>query len=317
MVPVELYDVIIVGGGAAGLTAAIYAGRKKMKSLLITVEIGGQTNLTLHIENYPGYTSKSGPELMKTMEQQARSFGSEVLFGKVTKAEKLGKNFSVTTSNGDKYASKTLILANGKVPKTPGIPGEEKFMGRGISTCAVCDAPIFKNKVIAVIGGGNSALDAAELTSKFSSKVYLVHRRNEFRGDEMLVERVKKIKNIEFILNRVPVEVRGEKFVKSLVTADATTKERKELKVDGIFVEIGYIVDTEFVKGLVKLNGTNEIIVDNLCRTSQPGIFAAGDITDTPYKQTVVAAGSGAAAALSAYNYLQKISGSQPIKSDW
>ncbi|MFH1106041.1 MAG: thioredoxin-disulfide reductase [Candidatus Aenigmatarchaeota archaeon] len=317
MVSVELYDVIIVGGGAAGLTAAIYAGRKNMKSLLITVEIGGQTNLTPHIENYPGYTAKSGPELMKTMEQQARSFGAEFIFGKVTRAEKDGKNFSVTTSSGDKYASRTLILANGKVPKTPGIPGEEKFMGRGISTCAVCDAPIFKNKTVAVIGGGNSALDAAELASKFSSKVYLVHRRNEFRGDEMLVNRVKKIKNIEFILNHVPVEVVGDKFVKSLVTADAATKERKELKVDGIFVEIGYIVDTEFVRGLVRLNSTNEIIVDNLCRASRPGIFAAGDITDTPYKQTVVAAGSGATAALSAYNYLQKSEGGQAIRSDW
>lgn len=312
-----IYDVIIVGGGAAGLTAAIYAGRKKMKSLLATVDIGGQTNLTPHIENYPGYASKSGPELMKIMEQQARSFGCEFVFGKVVKAEKLGKTFSVTLSNNDKFTSKTLILANGKVPKTPGIPGEEKFMGRGISTCAVCDAPIFKNKNVAIIGGGNSALDAAELTSKFSSKVYLVHRRNEFRGDAMLVERVKRIKNVEFVLNHVPVEVKGDKFVKSLVTADVATKERKEIKVDGVFLEIGYVVDTEFVKGLVRLNSANEIIVDNLCRTSQSGIFAAGDITDTPYKQTVVAAGSGASAALSAYNYLQNLGGGQPVKSDW
>ncbi len=312
-----IYDVIIVGGGAAGLTAAIYAGRKKMKSLLATVDIGGQTNLTPHIENYPGYASKSGPELMKIMEQQARSFGAEFVFGKVVKAEKLGKTFSVTLSNNDKFASKTLILANGKVPKTPGIPGEEKFMGRGISTCAVCDAPIFKNKTVAVIGGGNSALDAAELTSKFSSKVYLVHRRNEFRGDEMLVDRVKKTKNIEFVLNHVPVEVKGDKFVKSLVVAGVETNKKKEISVDGIFMEIGYIVDTGFIRGLVKVNDSGEIIVDGNCQTSQPGIFAAGDITNIPYKQTVIAAGHGAVAALSAYNYLQKNGGGQPIKADW
>lgn len=313
----DIYDVIIVGGGAAGLTAAIYAGRKKMKSLLITVDIGGQTNLTPHIENYPGYTAKSGPDLMKTMEQQARGFGTELVFGKVTKAEKSGNSFSVTASNKEKYMSKTLILANGKVPKTPGIPGEGKFMGRGISTCAVCDAPIFKNKTVAVIGGGNSALDAAELTSKFSSKVYLVHRRNEFRGDEILVNRVKKIKNVEFVLNHVPVEVKGDKFVKSLVIADVETKKRKEIGIDGVFLEIGYIVDTDFIKGLVKVNSLGEIMVDGNCQTSQPGVFAAGDITSVPYKQTVIAAGHGAIAALSAYNYLQKTGGGQPIKSDW
>ncbi len=311
------YDTIIIGGGPAGLTAAIYTTRKKMRTLIVTVDIGGQALLTNHMENYPGYTELSGPKLMQIFEEQAKGFGAEFVFGKADNVERLDSGFKVTLSNGEQYSTKTIIIASGKIPKQLKVPGEEKFIGRGVSTCATCDGPIFKNKTVAIIGGGNSALDAALLLAKIAKKVYLIHRRDQFRGDELLVERVKKTNNIEIVLNSVAKEVKGEKFVKSLVIENVKSKEIRELSVDGIFVEIGYEVKTDFVKDFAKLNEAGEIIVNESCEVSSPGIFAAGDITNVPYKQTVIAAGQGAIAGLSAYSYLQKLRGKAVSKVDW
>ncbi len=313
----KIYDTIVVGGGAAGLTAAIYTCRKKMSTLLVTVDIGGQTNLTSHIENYPGYTELSGPKLMQIFLDQAISFGTEVVYGKTEKIEKVGTNFRIKLSNDEEYEGRTLILAYGKVPRELGIPGEKKFIGRGVSTCATCDAPLFKNKTVAIVGGGNSALEAALLSSEFSTKMYLVHRRDAFRGDPITIDKLKTKKNVEFVFNHIPVEVKGDKFVSGLVIEDINTKNQKEISVNGIFVEIGYIVNTEIVKHLVKLNDLNEIIVSELCETATPGVFAAGDLTDVPYKQTVVSAGEGAKAGMTAYNYLQELEGKPKAKIDW
>ncbi len=312
-----MYDVIIIGGGAAGLTAAIYTTRRRLKTLVLSVDIGGQTNLTTHIENYPGYTELSGPKLMQIFEEQAKKFGAEIIFGKVTKVEKTQAGFAVKLSNNEKYEGKTVIVASGKVPRTLGIPGEEKFMGRGVTTCATCDGPLYKNKKIAIIGGGNSALDAAEYMSKIASKVYLVHRRKEFRGEAVLVERVKSLKNVELVLNSSPVEVKGDKFVSGLAVQDVATKKKTELDASGVFIEIGYIADASQVKELVKLNRSGEIIVDEYCETGTSGLFAAGDITNVPYKQTVISAGQGAIAGLQAYAYLQKLEGKTVAKADW
>lgn len=317
-----LYDVIVIGGGAAGLTAAIYSCRKKLKTLVITVDIGGQTLLTNHIENYPGYYTDtpgypSGPKLMQTFEEQAKYFGAETIFGKAKKLEKTDTGFRITLTNGEQYECRAIILAYGKVPRSLGIPGEDKFIGRGVSTCATCDAPLFKNKIAAVVGGGNSAIEAAELLTKFSPKVYVIHRRDAFRADEITLEKMKANPKVEFVLNSVLTEIKGDKFVTSAVVENVDTKERRELAVKGVFVEIGYIIETDFVKEFVTLNKSNEIVVNNMKETGYPGIFAAGDLTDVPYKQTVISAGEGATAALSAYNYLMKLEGKAGAKVDW
>ena len=318
----ELYDVIILGGGAAGLTSAIYTCRKKLKTLLITVDVGGQTLLTNHIENYPGYYADtpgypSGPKLMQTFEEQAKSFGTEMIFGKANRLEKTEKGFRISLTNGEQYECKALILAYGKVPRSLGIPGEDKFIGRGVSTCATCDAPIMKNKITAVVGGGNSAIEAAELLTKFSSKVYVIHRRDAFRADEITLDRVKSNPKVEFILNSVLTEITGDKFVKSAMVENVNTKEKREIELNGVFVEIGYIIETEFVKEFVTVNSSNEIVVNEHCEAGYPGIFAAGDLTSVPYKQTVISAGMGATAGLSAYNYLMKLEGKTGAKVDW
>ncbi len=313
----DLYDVIVIGGGAAGMTAAIYTCRKKLKTLIITIDVGGQNLLTEQEENYPGYLDLSGPKLMSIFENQAKKFGAEFAFGKAKTVKKNGNNFIVTLANDESYECRALILAFGKVPRSLGIPGEEKFMGRGVSTCATCDAPLFRNKRVAVVGGGNSAVEAAELLTRFSTHVYLIHRRDAFRADEITIDKVKSAKNAEFVLNSIPVDVRGDKFVAGIVVEDVNTKQQKELKVDGVFVEIGYIVDTEFVKDFVKLNDGREIIANDYCETGYPGVFAAGDVTHVPYKQTVISAGMGATAGLSAYNYLMKLEGKPGAKIDW
>ena len=307
---------IIVGAGAAGLTAAIYARRRMLKTLVISLNIGGQALLTEQIENYPGYLDKSGPKLMKIMETQARNFGAEILLGYVNKIEKSNDGFKVISNVGE-FESKTVIVAAGKVPRRLNVPGEEKFLGRGISTCVTCDAPFAKNKVVAVVGGGNSALEGVEVVSKFASKVYLIHRREEFRADEVTVEKVKKLPNVEFVLNSVIIEFLGDKKLEKIKVQNLKSGEIKEIEVQMVFLEIGHETKVDFVKDLVKLNEYGEIITNKLGETSCPGIFAAGDVTDSPYKQLVIAASEGAIAALSAYNYIAKKEGRAGIKVDW
>jgi thioredoxin reductase (NADPH) len=311
-----MYDVIIVGAGAAGLTAAIYAGRRLLKTLVISFDIGGQMLLTEQIENYPGYLDKSGPKLMKIFEEQARKFGAEIIIGYVSRIEKVNDHFKVISNVGE-FETKTVIVAGGSVPRKLNVPGEDKLLGRGVSTCVTCDAPFAKNKVVAVVGGGNSSLEGAEVLSKFANKVYLIHRRDSFRADELTVERVKTLKNVEFILNTIVTEIKGDEKVECILIKNVKTGEIKELKVDMVFVEIGREININYVKHLVKTDELNQIIINKACETSCPGIFAAGDVTDVPYKQTVTAAGLGAVAALSAYNYIAKKEGKSLVKTDW
>ena len=311
-----MYDVIIIGAGAAGLTAAIYARRRLLNTLVISLDIGGQSLLTEQIENYPGYLDKSGPKLMRIFESQARSFGAEILIGYVTKVEKVDDHFKVISNVGE-FETKTVIVAAGKVPRKLNVPGEDKFLGRGVSTCVTCDAPFARNKVVAVVGGGNSALEGVEVVSKFANKVYLIHRRDQFRADEITIEKVKKLPNVEFILNTVITEIKGDKKLESVVIQNVKTNEIKELKVDMVFLEIGHETKIDFIKHLVKTDEYNQIITNKSAETSCPGIFAAGDVTDSPYKQLVTAAAEGAIAALSAYNYIAKKEGKSAIKVDW
>lgn len=309
----KIYDIIIIGAGAAGLTAAIYTCRKKLSTLILTTDIGGQTNLTNHIENYPGVEACPGPDLMKLFEKQARHFGAEIILSRVTTIDKTKKGF-IITAGGAVYETRALILTFGKVHRSLNIPGEEKFFGRGVSTCATCDAPLFANKTTAVIGGGNAACEAALELATIAKKVYLVHRRDEFRADEITVDKVKTHKKIELMLNHIPTEIKGNKFVESLLVKNVKTNMSRDLFVDGVFVEIGYELDTSMVKHLVKLTDKNEIVTDNHCRTSDSALFAAGDVTITPYKQTVISAGEGAVAALSAHKYL---TGGKESSLDW
>jgi thioredoxin-disulfide reductase len=311
----KAYDVVIVGAGAAGMTAAIYTCRKNLKTVVISVDIGGQSNLTNHIENYPGVDAMPGAELMQKFYSKAKSFGAEFITGKVVKVEKEGAGFKLTLSNNDVYTAKGVILAFGAVPRELGIPGEAKFLGRGLSTCATCDAPLYRNKVVAVVGGGNSAVEGAlELVHAGAKQVYIVHRRNEFRGDEVSVEKIKKEKLITITTPYVPVEIVGDKFVTGLKIKNPETNEEKLLTLNGVFKEIGYAVDVSAVKGLVDINDKNEIVVDCNCRTSVPGILAAGDATTVPFKQTVISAGEGAKAALECYKH---VTGAKTVGIDW
>jgi len=309
-----MYDVIIIGAGAAGLTAAVYTCRKKLKTAILSIDVGGQTNLTSHIENYPGTGPMSGIELMQRFQQEAIGFGAEIIMGKANKVDKIENGFRIGLANDETYECKALILAYGKVPKSLGIEGEERFFGRGVSTCVTCDAPLYKNRATVVIGGGNSAVEGALELATIAKKVYLVHRRDSFRADEITVEKLKNNPNVELVLNSMPTKVIGEKNVDVIEVENILTKEKKQFKVDGVFIEIGYVVDTSFVQHLVKVNERKEIIVDERGNTSCPGIFAAGDITPVPYKQTVIAAGDGSKAALECYRWL---TGGKGAVLDW
>lgn len=309
-----MYDVIILGAGAAGLTSAIYTCRKKLKTAIISIDVGGQTNLTSHIENYPGTGPMNGIDLMRRFQDEAIGFGAELIMGKANKVEKTPHGFIISLANEESYECKALILGYGKVPRSLGIEGEERFMGRGVSTCVTCDLPLYKNRDVAIIGGGNSAVEGALESATIARQVYLIHRRDSFRADEITVEKLKNSRNIELVLNSASKKVIGNKNVDGIEVENIITKEKRDIKVDGIFIEIGYVVDTSFVQHLVKVNDKKEIIVDERGNTSHPGIFAAGDITPVPYKQTVIAAGDGSKAALECYRWL---TGGKGAVLDW
>ncbi|MCS7116609.1 MAG: FAD-dependent oxidoreductase [Nitrososphaerota archaeon] len=313
----KFYDVIIIGGAAAGLTAAIYTSRQGLKTLVVTKDIGGQALLAPHIENYPGFKSISGFELMQIFYQQAESFGSEFVYEEVKEVGKIDGNFYVKTFHGNVYTSKALILAFGKTPLEMGVPGEDKFVGKGVSYCATCDGPLFKDKVVAVVGFGEPAIDAALLLSRIASKVYLITKGSRLVGDEELIKRCMNEEKVTLMLNTEVMEIKGEKRVESLTLKNTKTSTIDELKVDGVFVELGYTAKTDFIRGFVEVNESGEIIVDKNQATSCPGVFAAGDVTDAPFKQLIISAGDGAKAGLAAYNYIQRLRGKPTKRADW
>jgi thioredoxin reductase (NADPH) len=301
----ETYDVIIVGGGPAGMTAAIYARRKLLKTLLISRDMGGQVLLVGYIENYPGFVERSGMALADILERQAKEFGTEIVMGEVKRVEKAKGLFRVISDEGE-FLARALIVTGGSSYKRLNVPGEEEFFGRGVSTCATCDAPLARGRVVAMVGGGNAALQGIELLAKYASKVYAIHRRDRFRADEILVERVKKMPNVEPVLNSEVKEIRGEKKVEGVVIKDVKTGEVKEVVVERVFIEVGREIKLDYIKHLVRTNEIGQVVVDREQRTSYKGIFAAGDVTDLKYGQAIIAAGDGAVAALSAYDYLME-----------
>jgi thioredoxin reductase (NADPH) len=319
------YDVLVVGGASAGLTAAMYASRQGLKTLVITKDIGGQALLTNAIENYPPFEHIGGFELMQKFEQQARNFGAEFAYEEVLSItehkEGDGGGFIVKTNNKDtEYSGHALILAFGKTPRDLNVKGEKELKGRGVSYCAVCDGPFFKNKKVAIVGPGDPALEAALYLKGLASQLYIIHRTDKPVGSEESIDLLQNKDNnhkISFISNSIVKSINGNSKVESLTLYNSKTKSESKLDVDGIFVEMGYVARTDIVKDLVKLNDNKEIIVDKYCGTSAKGIFAAGDVTDVPYKQAIISAGQGAIAALSAYNYIQRLKGKPAIKADW
>ena len=307
------YDVIIVGGGPAGLAAAIYASRRAMKTLVISKDVGGQAAMTDEIENYPGFETVGGLELSQKFKDQAIKFGAEWMFNEVVGLDKAGEFFVIETGDQQKISTKTVILAFGLTPRNLEVPGEKELAGKGVSYCAICDGPLYKNKTVTVVGSGNSALDAAEFLSKICKQVYLLSRSDQFKGEQVLLDKVQAAANVQMIYNAVTTEIKGQSRVEALVyqTPDG---QKQEIKTDGIFVEIGHIAKTSWLDGLIELTDRREIKIGRDCQTNVPGVFGAGDIADISYKQVVISAGEGAKAALQAYKYLQ---GNRPVLPDW
>ncbi len=312
-----MYDVVIIGGASAGLTAAMYTSRQGLRTLVITKDIGGQAILTNDIENFPGFGHIGGFELMSKFEKQARTFGAEFAYEEVVSViEDEPACITIKTANNNEYSCCVLILAFGKTPRDLNVPGEKELKGRGVSYCAVCDGPFFKNKTVAVVGAGEHALEAAVYLKELASRVYIVHRTDKPIGSEETINSLNQ-SNVSFVASSIVKAIEGDSRVKSLVIDNSKTKSESKLDIDGVFVEMGYVAKTEIVKDIVHLNASKEIIVDKYCATSTEGIFAAGDVTDVPYKQAIISAGQGATAALSAYNYIQRLKGRPNVKYDW
>ena len=293
----EKYEVIIIGAGIAGITAAIYAARKRMKFLLISKDIGGQINLSGEIENYPGFKHMTGIEFTKSLMEQIEYNDIKIESGIVENIEKEGKEFIIKTGKAD-YKTATIIIASGARARKLNIPGEDKFANKGVAYCAICDGPLFKDKVVAVIGGGDSALEAVDFLMNIAKKIYLLNIEDDIKGQEYLKERVLDKDKVEVINNARTTEIFGEKFVSGL--RYEKEGEIKEFECEGIFVEIGRVPNAGFVNGLVELDEQNHIKIGKYCETSVNGIYAAGDVTDIYEYQYVIAAGQGCIALLSA-----------------
>ncbi|MBI5076768.1 FAD-dependent oxidoreductase [Candidatus Falkowbacteria bacterium] len=310
------YDVIIIGGACAGLTAGLYASRRALKTLILTKDIGGQAGITDEIENYPGFDAVSGADLMLKFKTQAEKWGTEIRSAEVVGLEKKENNFVVKSADAD-FEALSVILAFGLARRQLGIPGEKELLGRGVTYCATCDGPLFKNKIVAVVGAGNSAFDAADYLSKICKKVYLIHRSEKFRADAVMIDSVKKRKNVEILTNVEIVQLNGEERLESAVLKfKVPSGVEKIIAMDGLFIEIGFEPKTDFLKGMVALDERGQIIVDHEQKTSAPGIFAAGDITNVPFKQIVISAGDGAKAGLSAARFVQNAKGAEDAP-DW
>ena len=303
-----MYELIIIGAGPAGMTAAVYAARKKLNTLLISYDLGGQPLNNTGVENYMGYQFIEGPVLMQKFQEQVTQFSIDIKTGgKVSNLSRIEEGFEIRTNKGENYQARAAIIATGKRPRQLNVPGEEKLRGRGVTYCAICDGPLFAGKNVAIIGGGTAALEAVKDMVKIAERVYLVSLTS-LTGDQILIDKVKDANNLTMFLEHEVLEIKGENRVEGIKVRDLKSKQERELKIHGIFVEIGLIPNSEPFKGIVHLNHLGEIEVSCANETGVPGLFAAGDVTNVPEKQIVVAAGEGAKAALQANRYLQRLS---------
>lgn len=303
-----VYDVLIIGGGIASHTSALYTARANLDVLVLAGKELDQLSTTTLVENFPGFPEGvMGPELVKNARKQAEKFGAKYVEEIAESFEKKGNNYTVK-AGGKSYEARTVIISTGASPRKMGIPGEKEYWGKGVSTCAVCDAALYKNLDVVVIGGGDSAMEESLALYKFAKKIYIVHRRDEFRASKIMQGRVLKLKDkIEIIWDSVPVEVKGDKFVKSVKIKNLKTNNETEIMADGMFLAIGHIPNTKIFEGKIKLDKVGFIETDKNVHTSLPGVYAAGDVQDHVYKQAVTSAGTGCMAALEAEKYIENL----------
>ena len=303
--PEVTYDLLILGGGPAAMSAAVYAARKLIKLAIITKDFGGQVRETSEVENWLGFQSINAKDLVDMFQEHVKGFDIPVSIGPATVEVKRDVDFfKVRTDDGRIYSGRTLILATGKRHRLLNVPGEKELVGRGVAYCATCDAPFFKGKKVVVVGGGNSAFTTAMDLLKVEAGVTLVNFNKGWRADETLKQRVRRTDKVSLLDYHQVVRIEGRDRVTAVVVRNREDEEEEKLDASGIFVEIGLFPNNESFKDLVELNEQGEVIVDCSCQTSVEGVFGAGDVTTVPHKQIVIAAGEGAKAALSAYNYL-------------
>jgi thioredoxin reductase (NADPH) len=299
------YDIIIIGGGPAGLSAGIYASRARLRTLLIEKGMfGGLIANAELVENYPGFPEGiSGFDIGERMYQQASRFGLETISAEVTSVDPLKDIKTIITSEGN-FSARAIIIASGAERKRLGVPGEEMFINRGVSYCATCDGALFKDRIVAVVGGGDSAIEEALFLTRFASKVIIVHRRNQLRASKMAQERALSNKKLEFLWDTIVEEIKGNNKVSELVVRNVKTGETSKIVVDGVFVYVGQIPNTSFLKGQIPLDKEGYILTDDRMGTQIKGVYAAGDIRKNSSRQVITAAGDGATAAISAEKFL-------------
>jgi len=302
-----MHNVVIIGSGCAGLTAAIYTARANLKPLVIDGhEPGGQLSLTTHVENFPGFPDGiMGPELIENMRKQAQKFGAEFKAGALTEVDLRQRPFKITVGK-ETYETKTLIVAAGASARLIGLPREKELIGHGVSTCATCDGYFFRGKPIAVVGGGDSAMEEANFLSRYASRVYLIHRRAEFRASKIMIDRVKANEKVEWVTPYVVEELLAPRgLVEGIHLRNVETKQPKQLALDGVFVAIGHDPNTAVFKGKLQTDANGYLLARHGSLTSIPGVFVAGDVQDHRYRQAVTAAGSGCMAAIDAEKFLE------------
>lgn len=306
---------IVVGAGPAGLSAGMFVARQKTSCLVISKDLGGQLNLIPKLENYPGTMMSSGPLLAKTLENQYLVFGGEITYDTVEKIDETEAGLTVKTARAE-YLAKAVVLAPGKVPNSLGLENETQFANRGVHYCTKCDAPFYQGRATATVGVGEYLLESGILLSRMASKVYLIYKGSGLGGDKEMIEAIKKKENVELVPNTAIKSISGDNTLQQITLVDNGGAE-KTINVDGLFIEMGSKINLDFVRHLVKINQKGEIEVTDGGKTSKPAIFAAGDATCIPYKQIVSACGDGAAAGLSAFNYVEKLKGKLGVKADW
>jgi alkyl hydroperoxide reductase subunit F len=310
-----MYDLAILGAGPGGLTAAVYAARKELKVILIARDIGGQTTLTADIENYMGFEIITGADLAARFHEQVAHFPIDQRIGRiVTGIEPLGEHFRMETDAGEVVEARAVVISTGKRSKPLGIEAEQRLRGRGVSYCSICDGPLYRGLRVAVIGGGNSAVTSVLDLISIAAHITIVNVVDSWQADPILLERARRSDKIDWILGHKLVNILGEEEVRAILIEPRDGGVRREIPVEGVFVNIGLTPNTGFLKGFVELNDWGEVIVDCRSRTSRPGVFAAGDVTDAPDKQIIVAAGEGAKAALVAYEYLMGIDDPRKVR---
>ncbi len=298
------FDTVILGGGPAGLSAGIYASRGAVSTAIVDMNMfGGQPSNYLELENYPGFQVVGGYDLMEKFEEHADKFGVKKFPMQEIQSIDLNSKKIITSEN--EFSAKTIIIATGAQPMKLGVPGEKEFVGRGVSYCAVCDGAFYRNKVVAVVGGGNAAVEEAMYLTKFADKVYLVHRRDELRADKIVQERAFKNEKIEFVWNSIVTEIKGENLVDTVVLENVKTHEVSNLSVNGVFPYIGIVPNVENISGQLLQDAGGFIITDETMATSVEGVFAVGDVRKTPLRQVITAASDGAVGAVYAVKYIE------------